>query len=94
MPFLIFQIHPGILEIIQVIQFVHLEKHLDGAWDTFGKTSLNDTFTVHEKKTFGPKKNSNFHAGVKKCHFGNFSERAGMAVPCESLAGSEKFFLV
>ena len=23
-----------------------------------------------------------FHAGVKKCHFGNFSEWAGMAVPC------------
>ena len=39
-----------------------------------------------------------FHAGVKKCHFGYFSERAGMAVPCqcsrqESLGGSEKFFL-
>ena len=39
-----------------------------------------------------------FHAGVKKCHFGNFSARAGMAVPCqcspqESLVGSEKFFL-
>ena len=43
-------------------------------------------------------KNLKFHAGVKKCHFGNFSERAGMAVPCqcspqESLGGSEKFFL-
>ena len=43
-------------------------------------------------------KNFEFHAGVKKCHFGNFSERAGMAVPCqcspqESLGGSEKFFL-
>ena len=39
-----------------------------------------------------------FHAGVKKCHFGNFLERAGMAAPCqcspqESLVGSEKFFL-
>jgi hypothetical protein len=22
------------------------------------------------------------HAWVKKCHFGNFSERAGMAVHC------------
>ena len=22
------------------------------------------------------------HAWVKKCHFGNFSERAGMAMPC------------
>ena len=39
-----------------------------------------------------------FHAGVKKCHFGNFSERAGMAVPCqcgpqEFLTGIQKFFL-
>ena len=54
---------------------------MDGAWDTFGKKSLNGTFTVHQKKTFGQKK-FEFHAGVKKCHFGYFSERAGMAVPC------------
>jgi hypothetical protein len=27
-------------------------------------------------------KNFKFHARVKKCHFGNFSEWAGMAVPC------------
>ena len=26
--------------------------------------------------------NLKFHAGVKNCHFGNFSEWAGMAVPC------------
>ena len=25
---------------------------------------------------------SKFHPGVKKCHFGNFSEWAGMAVLC------------
>ena len=24
-----------------------LKKHMDGAWDTFGKKSLNGTFTVH-----------------------------------------------
>ena len=29
---------------------------MDGAWDTFGKKSLNGTFTEHQKKTFGPKK--------------------------------------
>ena len=39
-----------------------------------------------------------FHPQVKKCHSGNFSELAGMAVPCyvspqESLAGIEKSFL-
>jgi len=28
------------------------------------------------------KKLFKFHAGVKKYHFGNFSERARMAVPC------------
>ena len=54
---------------------------MDGAWDTFGKKSLNGIFTVHYKKKFGPKK-FEFHAGVKKCHFGNFSQWAGMAVPC------------
>ena len=42
-------------------------------------------------KVFGPK-NFKFHAGVKKCHFGNYLEWAGMAVPCycshqESLTG-------
>jgi hypothetical protein len=45
-----------------------------------GKKSLNGTFTVHQKKTVGPKF-FKFHAGVKKCHFGNFSEWAIMAVP-------------
>ena len=47
-------------------------------------------------------KNLEFHAGVKKCHFDNFSEWAGMAVPCqyrqygpqESLPGTQKFFLL
>jgi hypothetical protein len=33
-----------------------------------------------QKKTFGPKK-LKFHAWIKKCHFGNFSEWAEMAVP-------------
>ena len=63
---------------------------MDGAWNTFGKKSLNGTFTVHQKKTFGPK-NLKFHAGFKKCHFGNFSEWAGIAV--QSLRGIEKIFL-
>ena len=48
-------------------------------------------------KSFGTKK-IKFHPRVKKCHFGNFSEWAGMAVPClvspqESLTGIEKLFL-
>jgi hypothetical protein len=44
-------------------------------------------------------KNFKLHAGVKKCHFGNFIDRAGMAVPCqygpqEFLAGFQKIFLL
>ena len=35
-----------------------------------------------EMKSFGPKLQLKLHAGVKKCHFGNFSENAGMAVLC------------
>ena len=54
-PKIIFQIQQGILEMIKFIKFIHLEKHLDGAWDTFGKKSLIGTFTVHQKKTFGTK---------------------------------------
>ena len=46
---------------------------MDGAWDTFGKKSLNGTFTVHKKKTFDPPKNSDSMQGLKS---------AGMAVPC------------
>ena len=47
-------------------------------------------------KAFGPK-NLEFHVGVIKCHFGNFSDKTGMAVPCwygfqESLAGFQIFF--
>ena len=43
-------------------------------------------------------KNFKFHAGVKKCYFGNFSERAGMAVPCQCgpqkcIIAFEKLFL-
>ena len=49
-------------------------------------------------KSFGSKK-FQIHAGIKKCHFGNFADRAGMVVPCkygpqESLAGFQKFFLL
>ena len=49
--------------------------------NTFGGKSLNGTFTAHQKKEFGPKK-CRIPAVVKKCHFGNFSERAEMAMPC------------
>jgi hypothetical protein len=35
--------------------------------------------STSKKKKFGPK-NFKFHAWGKKCHFGNISERVGMAV--------------
>ena len=55
---------------------------MDGAWDTFGKKITKWHFHSASKEDIWHKKKFEFHAGVKKCHFGNFSERAGMAVPC------------
>ena len=74
-----------------------MDMHMDGARDTFWVKSQNGTFIALQMKSFGPKK-FKFHPRVKKCHFGNFSEWAGMAVPCqvgpqESLTGIEKLFL-
>ena len=57
-----------------------MDKDLDRARDIFWIKSLNGTFLALQIKAFGPN-NFRFHAGVKKCHFGNFSEWAGMAVP-------------
>ena len=51
---------------------------MDGACDTFWMKSQNDTLN----EVIWPKKKFKFHSRVKKCHFGNFSEWAGMAVPC------------
>ena len=50
--------------------FIQLDKHLDGALDKFWKKSQNGTFIALQMKAFGPKI-FKFHAGVKKCHFGN-----------------------
>ena len=54
--------------------------------------------SYHFKQSHLAPKNFKFHPRVKKYHFGNFSEWAGMAVPCqvgpqESLTGIEKLFL-
>jgi hypothetical protein len=35
----------------------------------------------HFKRSNLAQKKFELHAWVKKCHFGNFSERAGIAVP-------------
>jgi hypothetical protein len=40
------------------------------------------TLSKHFKRSNLDQKFFELHAWVKKCHFGNFSERAGMAVPC------------
>jgi hypothetical protein len=44
-------------------------------------------------------KNSTLMLRLKKCHFGNFSEWAGMTVPCcsgpqQSLTRNKKIFLI
>ena len=36
--------------------FIHINKHMDGAWGTFWIKSLNGTFIVLQMKAFGPKK--------------------------------------
>ena len=53
---------------------------MDGAWDTFGKKSLNGTFTVHQKKTFGQKKNLNSMQGLKSAILAIFQRGPGW--PC------------
>ena len=35
--------------------FIHINKHMDGARDTFWIKSLNGTFLALQKKSFGPK---------------------------------------
>ena len=43
------------------------------------KKIIMDYCLLHQKNTFGPKKKFDFHAWVKKCHFGNFSELSKVA---------------
>ena len=47
------------------------------SWDIFWINSNNGTFIALQMKSFGSK-NFKLHAGVKKCHFDNLSDRAGM----------------
>ena len=61
---------------------------------------LNDLVALskHFKRSNLAIKNVELHAWVKKCHFGNFSERAGLAVPCwrcpqKCIIAIEKLFL-
>ena len=44
--------------------FIHLDKHLDGAWDKFWIKSQNGTFISLQMKAFGPKK-FKLHTRVK-----------------------------
>jgi hypothetical protein len=48
---------------------------LDGAWDIFLDKITKWHFLSFSDAGIWPKK-FKFHAGVKKCHFGNFSEHA------------------
>ena len=58
---------------------------------------VGGTFKALQKSNLA-QKFFELHAWVKKCHFGNFSERAGMAVPCKCchqkrIIAFETFFL-
>ena len=59
--------------LLEIIPFIHLDKHLNGAGGTLGIKITKDYSESLQMKSFGPKK-FKFHAWVKKCHFGNFSE--------------------
>ena len=85
-----FRIHRGILEIIQFFQFIHLEKHLDVAWATFGKKLLNGTFTELEKKTFGQKK-LNSMQGLKSTILAIFQRGPGW--PCPVISALKNLLL-
>ena len=78
---MIIEIQSGILE---KIQFILSANYLDRAgW------SLRHFLNKFKQWHFHSPSNEviyfkkiKLHAGVKKRHFGNFSARAGMAVPC------------
>ena len=76
----IFQMLKCVFETIPFLStFIHCLKHLDRAWDMFWIKSLGGTFKSLQKKQFIERK-FELHAWVKQSHFGNFSERAGMAM--------------
>ena len=81
-----FQIHRGVLKIGKV-----LGQSLGHFWEKITQW--------HSQEDIWPKEFSNSMQGLKSAILAIFSERAGMAVPCyygpqESLAASEKIFLV
>ena len=51
--------------------FIHINKHMDGARGTLWKKSWW-TIVYYIKWIYLVQKNFDFHAWVKKCHFGNF----------------------
>ena len=59
-----------------------MDNHLDRAIDIVWIKSQNDTFIALQMKTFIQNKISNFMNGLKSALLDNFSERAGMAMPC------------
>ena len=62
------------------------EIYNEKVFDLLSQSSLKGKITIvsHYMCVCGPLSQIffKFHAGVKKCHFGNFSEWAEMAVPC------------
>ena len=56
----------------EIILFIHLNNQLDRARSTLWINFIIDYCLPLQMNTFG---HFDFHAMVKKCHFGNFSER-------------------
>ena len=50
-----FNSRKGFLRQSHLSTFIHLDKHLDGAWDKFWIQSQNGTFIALQMKAFGPK---------------------------------------
>ena len=79
--------------LFEILQFYPLGRSLIHVLDKFTKGTFHNT----SNEVIWPKK-FKFHARLKKFHFGNFSGRAGMAVPCQCsplkvIVATEKFFL-
>ena len=64
--------------------FIHLNMHMDGAWDTFWIKSQNGTFLGLQKKSFGQKKILNSMHGLESAILAILPEigrLAGLACP-------------
>ena len=71
-------------KLIELWDVTHAVILLDWTFKKWGldKIKLLMALSYHFKWSHVAQKIFKLHAGVEKCHFGNFSDRAGMAVHC------------